>query len=315
MPGMYPDDRFLEIFGETVKYPGLDPVTKKFTDGDFSDPLIKPSYIPAESINLILDNMTALINHLGGTANNCDAEQLKNVIKNVLETKAPLESPALTGIPTVPEIINIPDKIKDPDTDDLIDWGDQIVSMNTLRNVIIRSVFPKGYIYMSVDPTSPAVRFGGTWTRWGAGRVPMGVGSNEANTITTYGSCAAGTVNRTEAGERGGATAHALTAGEMPRHTHPQSSHNHNQNSHKHQMPGNAANGSGTRPSVGNGGISDNWESYVATATNIATTATNQFTGGSGSAQSASNGIAHNNMMPYETCYMWEKTSEEEEEE
>lgn len=75
MAGMYPDNQELTIFGEKVEWPGVDK-TGKFTNGSFSDPLEKPSFIPAETINLILDNLTALIEKLGGTPDNTSIDQL-----------------------------------------------------------------------------------------------------------------------------------------------------------------------------------------------------------------------------------------------
>jgi len=87
MPGMYPDDQVLEIFGETVAYPGLDPVTHKFTDGSFSDPLVKPSHIPAASMNLILDNLENFISGLGLTPDNTNQNQLLEALQNKYATK------------------------------------------------------------------------------------------------------------------------------------------------------------------------------------------------------------------------------------
>ena len=75
MAGMYPDNQELTIFGEKVQWPGVDK-TGKFTNGSFSDPLEKPSFIPAETINLILDNLMALIEKLGGTPDNTSIDQL-----------------------------------------------------------------------------------------------------------------------------------------------------------------------------------------------------------------------------------------------
>lgn len=75
MAGMYPDNQELTIFGEKVQWPGVDKIGK-FTNGSFSDPLEKPSFIPAETINLILDNLTALIEKLGGTPDNTSIDQL-----------------------------------------------------------------------------------------------------------------------------------------------------------------------------------------------------------------------------------------------
>ena len=75
MAGMYPENQNISIFGEQVQWPGVDD-TGKFTNGSFDDPLVKPSFIPAETINLILDNLSGLITKLGGMPNNTSAAQL-----------------------------------------------------------------------------------------------------------------------------------------------------------------------------------------------------------------------------------------------
>lgn len=67
-------------------------------------------------------------------------------------------------------------------------------------------IYPVGAIYMSVSPTSPASLFGGTWTQWGSGRVPIGINSSDNDFKT---------VEKT-----GGEKEHTLTIGEMPSHTH-----------------------------------------------------------------------------------------------
>lgn len=71
---------------------------------------------------------------------------------------------------------------------------------------IMLSVYPVGAIYMSVSATDPAKLFGGTWTRWGAGRVPVSVNASDTNFNT---------VEKT-----GGAATVALTAGQLPAHNH-----------------------------------------------------------------------------------------------
>ena len=58
-----------------------------------------------------------------------------------------------------------------------------------------------------------------TWEQTAKGRMIIGTGANEANTNTTYGSLAAGTVNRA-LGEMGGEEKHKLTVDEMANHTH-----------------------------------------------------------------------------------------------
>jgi len=107
MPGMYPDDQVVEIFGEQVKYPGLDPVTRKFTDGDFHDPLIKPSYIPAATFNLILDNLENLISAMGLNPNNTDPEQLKKAMLQGFTPRSVGEYHDLSYEPSIAELVRL----------------------------------------------------------------------------------------------------------------------------------------------------------------------------------------------------------------
>lgn len=98
-------------------------------------------------------------------------------------------------------------------------------------------------------------------------------------------------------GQTGGAETHTLTVAQMPSHTHTQNSHNHTQNPHLHGV---TASGSWNSGATGRlkyeESNSTHWMSSCmssATATNNATTATNQNTGG---------GQAHNNLQPYLVC-------------
>ena len=85
MAGMYPENEDITIFGEKVQWPGVDK-NGKFTNGSFSDPHEKPSFIPAGTINLILDNLSALITKLGGKPDNSSVEQLAGIFTS--EVKA-----------------------------------------------------------------------------------------------------------------------------------------------------------------------------------------------------------------------------------
>lgn len=71
----------------------------------------------------------------------------------------------------------------------------------TLTQVML-SIYPVGSIYMSVNSTSPASQFGGTWEQL-KDRFLLGAGG-------TY-----------TAGATGGAATHKLTIAEMPYHNHP----------------------------------------------------------------------------------------------
>ncbi len=46
------------------------------------------------------------------------------------------------------------------------------------ENIVLQA-YPVGSIYMSINNTNPGTLFGGTWTAWGQGRVPIGVSGTE----------------------------------------------------------------------------------------------------------------------------------------
>ena len=68
------------------------------------------------------------------------------------------------------------------------------------------ALYPVGSIYMSVNNTNPSTFFGGTWEAWGAGKVPVGVDTNDTDFAT---------VEKT-----GGEKTHTLTESEIPAHRH-----------------------------------------------------------------------------------------------
>lgn len=182
----------------------------------------------------------------------------------------------------------------------------------------LEQVYPVGSVYINAsDSTNPATLLGfGTWSAFGAGRVPVGIDSTDTDFDT--------------AEETGGTKTHTLTESEMPSHTHTQDSHNHSQNSHDHGMSAHnhsqyshghqfryntnmgyggyhGPNSTGSLKPANTWVINATASNYSATsnphaltATNNATTATNQDTGGDG---------AHNNVQPYITVYMWKRTA------
>lgn len=74
-------------------------------------------------------------------------------------------------------------------------------TVNALRAMFLNSVYPVGSIYMSVNSTSPADLFGGTWEAL-EDRFLLGASSNYS------------------AGSTGGEAEHTLTIDEMPPHYH-----------------------------------------------------------------------------------------------
>ena len=81
MADMYPDNKIVTLMDKDVLWPGLDPKTGKFTNGRVENGVaIPPSYIPAETVNLILDNFAELVKSLGGKPNNHGTRQAADAV-------------------------------------------------------------------------------------------------------------------------------------------------------------------------------------------------------------------------------------------
>ncbi|GAB6392725.1 MAG: phage tail protein [Treponematales bacterium] len=171
MAGLYPDEQTVTVFGKKVSFPGLDPKTGKFTNGSFSDPAVRPSFIPAQTINLVLDILAECVSGLGGTPDNTDARQL---IKAITACLAPLASPKLTGTPEAPT-----------------------AKAGTSNNQIATTAFVKAAVDALISGSAAALdtlkeladalgndpNFAATMTQALAGKVP----ANHASTGTDYG--------------------------------------------------------------------------------------------------------------------------------
>ena len=84
---------------------------------------------------------------------------------------------------------------------------------NTITNdgnvvTTLQKVYPIGSIYINAtNSTNPGTLLGfGTWTAFGAGRVPVGINDSDSDFDT--------------AEETGGSKTHTLTTAELPSHTH-----------------------------------------------------------------------------------------------
>lgn len=144
--------------------------------------------------------------------------------------------------------------------------GDQIKGIST---DIVNSIYPVGSIYMSVNSTSPAILFGGTW-------------SQIKDTFLL--SCG----DTYTAGDTGGEATHKLTSTEMP--------------SHRHSLEYSTDGGSTyTTATLGRTGSTQATKN-LAMGDSIASgyTVRVKATGGS---------VAHNNMPPYLAVYMWQRTA------
>ena len=138
------------------------------------------------------------------------------------------------------------------------------------KEKLLDLIYPVGAIYMSVKNTNPGTLFGGTWTAWGSGRVPVGVNTSDSN------------FNSVE--KTGGASTVTLTESQIP--------------SHYHGFTDGAE--AIVYNNVGWAGTGNDFAAFKApTSGTISATRTGN-TGGGGS---------HNNLQPYITCYMWKRTA------
>ena len=153
------------------------------------------------------------------------------------------------------------------------------LSGKTLAEIML-ALYPVGAVYISVNSTSPASLFGGTWEQV-KGRFLIGTGKPENNDDGT----SPGNYNYA-AGSKGGEAAHKLTISEMPNHMH--------------------------ESIMANGDI--NYKILYGPGGNIQTNAGSvQYTSGSGSYElktiSSGGSQSHNNMPPYLAVYMWKRVN------
>ena len=142
---------------------------------------------------------------------------------------------------------------------------------------ICNLVYPVGSIYMSVNNTSPATLFGGTWEQI-QDKFLLSAGS-------TY-----------TAGTTGGEATHTLSMNEMPKHTH-----NPNDSSYKFLASnGNIGINETKRGWWTNAGTQDKHFIYTS-ENNKSITEPNMPEKG--------NNQAHNNMPPYLVVYVWKRIS------
>lgn len=209
------------------------------------------------------------------------------------------------------EMITIPDEVQGFEMD--------------ICHAIGKLMYPVGSIYMSANNTDPGELFGGTWERWGKGRVPVGLNESDTDFATSE--------------KTGGAKTHTLTTAQIPSHNHSIG--------HTHTTPNSTTTSNGwhghttaattlTNP-IKVSGTTIGWATLNQAGTNRGgmtstvreninisipslsvngagshthtvngVTTNSQSTSTSGNAGS---GNAHNNLQPYITCYMWKRTA------
>lgn len=159
---------------------------------------------------------------------------------------------------------------------------------------LLNLVFPIGSIRMTVSAADESTFLGGTWVRWGTGRVPVGVNTSDSNFNT---------VEKT-----GGASTHTLAAAELPVHGHSFSgtvtvnsggSHTHTASAGAYKV----GSGSGSSYYYMTNNGSTNPQATDSNGSHSHSASVSGTTGSTGS------GGAHNNLQPYITCYFWKRVA------
>lgn len=146
---------------------------------------------------------------------------------------------------------------------------------------ILPFIYPVGCIYFSTNSTNPATSLGfGTWSAFGAGRVPVGFDSGQTEFDTDE--------------ETGGSKEVTLTAAQsgVPAHTHGITDPG-----HAHTYFRNLTGASGTARFTGT----------TSADNTVTTTETTGITINNNSTADASQ--AHTNLQPYITVRMWKRTA------
>lgn len=156
--------------------------------------------------------------------------------------------------------------------------------VQAVASSVREAMYPVGSIYTNASSsTSPATLLGfGTWSRFGQGRVLVGLDESDTDFDAL--------------GETGGAKTHSLTEAEMPKHYHSLRGPNGPFTSGQQA-------GSTTSGGLYGGGTPDDGTVAYSTESTGAGAASGSASRGTG------DGNPHNNLQPYVTVYMWRRTA------
>lgn len=172
----------------------------------------------------------------------------------------------------------------------LTSWDD--VGSEAVVSIIGKALYPVGSIYMSTANVSPSTFITGTtWVAWGSGKVPVGVDTSDTSFDT---------VEKT-----GGEKTHTLTEREMPKHNHTGT------------QAIDADVYSQKDPTAITPTVQYERKKHTADFTTSTIETITAYEQGTRSATDLAEvdygiekggGVAHNNLQPYITCFMFKRT-------
>lgn len=201
-----------------------------------------------------------------------------NNIATAVATKADLASPTFTGSPSLPTGTTAVTQSAGNNT--------TLLATTAFVQAAIALLYPVGSIYTNATvSTNPGTLLGfGTWTAFGAGRVPVGFDSSNA---------------LFDSAEETGGSADAITVS----HTHTATS---TDSGHTHTL---SISGGSSITGLGGSGASG-WQGTNTGVTYVTTSGTNSSTANITTTVASTGSSGTNaNYQPYITVYMWKRTA------
>lgn len=201
-----------------------------------------------------------------------------NNIATAVATKADLASPTFTGSPSLPTGTTAVTQSAGNNT--------TLLATTAFVQAAIALLYPVGSIYTNATvSTNPGTLLGfGTWTAFGAGRVPVGFDSSNA---------------LFDSAEETGGSADAITVS----HTHTATS---TDSGHTHTL---SISGGSSITGLGGSGASG-WQGTNTGVTYVTTSGTNSSTANITTTVASTGSSGTNaNYQPYITVYMWKRVS------
>ena len=221
-----------------------------------------------------------------------DAEY--SAIATAITSKADTASPTFTGTPSAPNASFGTDSTQ--------------IATTAFVQAALAAIYPVGSIYTNAtNSTNPGTLLGfGTWTAFGAGRVPVGYNSGDTDFDTaeeTGGSkTSTGTVSLS-----GTSGSTALTEAQMPKHYHEMLGPGFTTGYPQDDNGGSGTYFGGTPDDTGH--KYGTWSTGGGAASGSETTGTGDGSGHTHSVSLSGSTSSINTLQPYITVYMWKRTA------
>ena len=174
--------------------------------------------------------------------------------------------------------------INDSNSIDLDEMVNDLTDKNNANNIFLK-MYPVGSIYTSITNTNPSDVFGGTWVSFGNGKTLVGVDTSQSEFNT---------VEKT-----GGEKTHILTNDELPKISFNFALTTGIAQDSRGWID--SASGNAFKSYIMHTGLArmSTTNDGIETVTNVNRGVNYEF----------GNNIAHNNLQPYITVYMWKRTA------